>query len=269
MLLWGKCCSSSTPPHYCTSHIHIYTSFALYQRSAAFMWQNEVCAVLFLSRTVLCKSSLLYLSFFIYLFRLSNAFYALAGLTNFLHCLFLCSSSSTDSKRDSSPLKQISKSSNCSPAHRAHQKQVETSGIQENHPLAPTAPQDADKPASNGVVAQMEQDVEKENKEKKNNESVRTARMVNGDIGEGGTEQSDGHSSPQTDRTGTESHTENEDCGTGTESEHRNGDEGADHKVRACLLVVVLAHRLLVQSVPFCFIFGARHSFLVVLTLLS
>lgn len=111
--------------------------------------------------------------------------------------------------------------------------------------------------------------MEKENKQKENNESVRTARMVNGDIGEGGTEQSDGHSSPQTDRTGTESHTENEDCGTGTESEHRNGDEGADHKVRACLLVVVLAHKLPVHSIPFCFIFGARHRVLVVLTLLS
>lgn len=197
-------------------------------------------------------------------------FCALAGLTNFLHCLFLCSSSSTDSKRDGSPLKQISKSSNCSPAHRAHQKQAETSGIQENHPLAPTVPQDADKPASNGLVAQMEQDVEKEDKQKKNYECVRTGRMVNGDIREGGTEQSDGHSSPQTDRTGTESLTENEDCGTGTESEHRNGEDGgADHKVSACLLLVVLAHKLPVHSIPFCFIFGARHSFLVVLTLID
>lgn len=111
--------------------------------------------------------------------------------------------------------------------------------------------------------------MEKENKQRKNNESARTARMVNGDIGEGGTEQSDGRSSPQTDRTGTESHTENEDCGTGTESEHRNRDEGADHKVRARLLVVVLEHKFPVHSIPLCFIFGARHCFLVVLTLLS
>lgn len=86
----------------------------------------------------------------------------------------------------------------------------------------------------------MEQDKEKENKQEKNNESVRTAGMVNGDMGDGGTEQNDDHSRPHTDRTGTESQSENEDSGTQTESEHRNGEGGADHKVRACLLFVHL-----------------------------
>lgn len=86
----------------------------------------------------------------------------------------------------------------------------------------------------------MEQDKEKEDKQEKNNGSVRTAGIVNGDMGDGGTEQSDDHSRPHTGRTGTESHGENEDSGTRTESEHRNGEGGADHKVRACLLSVHL-----------------------------
>ncbi|XP_027128636.1 FYVE, RhoGEF and PH domain-containing protein 4a isoform X5 [Larimichthys crocea] len=140
--------------------------------------------------------------------------------------------SNTENKRDSSPLKQISKSSNCSPAHRAHQKQTEPSGIQENHTTVPAPPQDAHKPASNGVVAQMEQDKVTEDKQERNNESVRieTAGLVNGDMGDGSAEQSDDHSPPHTDRTGTECHTENEDSGTQTESEHRNEEGSADHK---------------------------------------
>lgn len=154
-------------------------------------------------------------------------------LTDFLLCLFLCSSSSTETKRDGSPLKQISKSSNCSPAHRAHQKQTETSGIQENHSSAPAVPQDAHEPASNGVIAQMEQDKKKEDKQERNNERARIepARLLNGDMGDGGAEQSDDHSLPHTGRTGTDSHTENED------SEHRNEEGSSDHKVRACLLL--------------------------------
>ncbi|XP_041795320.1 FYVE, RhoGEF and PH domain-containing protein 4a isoform X1 [Chelmon rostratus] len=134
--------------------------------------------------------------------------------------------SSTETKRDGSPLKQISKSSNCSPAHRAHQKQTETSGIQENHSSAPAVPQDAHEPASNGVIAQMEQDKKKEDKQERNNERARIepARLLNGDMGDGGAEQSDDHSLPHTGRTGTDSHTENED------SEHRNEEGSSDHK---------------------------------------
>lgn len=158
---------------------------------------------------------------------------ALAVLTDFLLCPFLCSTSNTETKRDSSPLKQISKSNNCSPAHRTHQKQSETGGTQENDSTVPAAPQDAHKPASNGVVAQMEQDKEKE---ERNSESVRieTAGLVNGDMGDGSAEQRVDHSPPHTDRTGRESLTKNED--SGTESEHRNGEGSTDQKVRACLL---------------------------------
>lgn len=103
----------------------------------------------------------------------------------------------------------------------------------------PAPPQDAHKPASNGVVAQMEQDKVTEDKQERNNESVRieTAGLVNGDMGDGSAEQSDDHSPPHTDRTGTECHTENEDSGTQTESEHRNEEGSADHKVRARLLI--------------------------------
>ncbi|XP_076588642.1 FYVE, RhoGEF and PH domain-containing protein 4a isoform X2 [Chaetodon auriga] len=140
--------------------------------------------------------------------------------------------SNTENKRDGSPLKQISKSSNCSPAHRAHQKQTETSGIQENHSSAPAVQQDAHELASNGVVAQMEHDKEKGDKQERNNESARTetARLVNGAMGDGSTEQSDDHSRPHINRTGTGSRTENEDSGAQTESEHRNEEGSTDQK---------------------------------------
>ncbi|XP_044211683.1 FYVE, RhoGEF and PH domain-containing protein 4a isoform X4 [Thunnus albacares] len=144
--------------------------------------------------------------------------------------------SNTENKRDVSPLK-ISKSSNCSPAHHAYQKQTDTGRIQENRSAAdlgsaPAEPQDARKPAANGVLAQMEQDKEKEDKKEGNDESVRieTAGLVNGDMGDGSTEQSDDHSPPHTGRTGTESHMENEDSGTKTESEHRNEEGSTDQK---------------------------------------
>ncbi|XP_033491148.2 FYVE, RhoGEF and PH domain-containing protein 4a isoform X3 [Epinephelus lanceolatus] len=147
-------------------------------------------------------------------------------------------SSGTETKRDGSPLKQISKSSNCSPAHRAYQRQTETGGTQENHSSTPTLPQDAHKPAANGVVAQMEQDKDKdkdkdkEDKQERSNESVRieTAGLVNGDMGCESTEQSDDQSPPHTDRTETESHTENEDSGTKIESEHGNEEGSTDQK---------------------------------------
>ncbi|XP_070762909.1 FYVE, RhoGEF and PH domain-containing protein 4a isoform X2 [Enoplosus armatus] len=140
--------------------------------------------------------------------------------------------SNTENKRDGSPFKQISKSTNCSPAHRAHQMQTETGGVQENHSM-PAAPQDASKPAANGLLlAQMEQqDKEKEDKQERNGESgrIETDRLLNGDMGS--TEQSDDHSPPpHSDRTGTESHTENEDSGTTTESENRNEEGSTDHK---------------------------------------
>uniref|UniRef100_A0A3Q3LY69 FYVE, RhoGEF and PH domain containing 4a n=1 Tax=Labrus bergylta TaxID=56723 RepID=A0A3Q3LY69_9LABR len=58
----------------------------------------------------------------------------------------LCSPSNTDSKRDGSPLKQTSKSTNCSPAHCAQQTKTDTDGTQEKHSSAPAVLQDADKP---------------------------------------------------------------------------------------------------------------------------
>ncbi|XP_022605658.1 FYVE, RhoGEF and PH domain-containing protein 4 isoform X2 [Seriola dumerili] len=142
--------------------------------------------------------------------------------------------SSTENKRDGSPLKNISKSNNCSPAHRPHQRQTETGRNQENHTSTPAGThQDDQKPAANGLLAQMEQgDKEKEDKEESENESVRieTAGLVNGDMGNGSAEQDEDRSSPQTDRTDTESHTEIEHGGTTTESEHRNEEGSSDHK---------------------------------------
>lgn len=162
-------------------------------------------------------------------------------LTDFLRCLFLCSASSIDSKREGSPLKQSSKPSNVSPAHRPHQnqKQAETGGIQENHSVPPAAPQDACELASNGLVARMEQ--EKEDKQEKGSDGVRTDGMVNGDVREEGREESDGGSPPHTKRTATETHEENEESGTGAESEQRDGEAGADPKVGPCVLIVVSA----------------------------
>ncbi|XP_074487944.1 FYVE, RhoGEF and PH domain-containing protein 4-like isoform X2 [Sebastes fasciatus] len=142
--------------------------------------------------------------------------------------------SSTENKRDGSPHKQIGKSSNGSPAHRAYQRQTETDGTRENHSSGPTSPQDDPKPAANGVLAQMEQDKDKdkdeEDNQERNNESLRTETdgLVNGDMG--CTEQSGDHSPEHTERTGTESHTVNEDSGTKIESEHRNEEGSTDQK---------------------------------------
>uniref|UniRef100_A0A3B5B162 FYVE, RhoGEF and PH domain-containing protein 4-like n=1 Tax=Stegastes partitus TaxID=144197 RepID=A0A3B5B162_9TELE len=139
--------------------------------------------------------------------------------------------SGTENKRDGSPLKHTSKSSNCSPAHRPYQKQAESGRTQENSSSAPAAKQDDHKPAANGVLVQMEQGKEKEDKEEKNHESERTGtgELVNGDMGSA--EQSGDHSpAAHTDRTGTESHTENEDSGTTAESEQRSEEGNADLK---------------------------------------
>lgn len=158
-------------------------------------------------------------------------------LTDFLLSFFLCSSSNTENKRDVSPLKQISKSSNCSPTRRAYQKQTDSGKIQEkcsNEDLSSVPDeQDAHKPAANGVLAQMEQDKDKEDKQEGNDESVRieTAELVNGDMGDGSTEQSEEHSPPHTGRTDSGSQMENEHIGTTTESEHRNEEGSADQKV--------------------------------------
>ncbi|XP_018558968.1 FYVE, RhoGEF and PH domain-containing protein 4a isoform X2 [Lates calcarifer] len=140
--------------------------------------------------------------------------------------------SNVEHKRDSSPLKQaISKSNNCSPAHHPQPRQTESDRNRENHSSAPAAQhKDDHTPAANGVLAQMEQDKEKEDKEENGSVRIETAGLVNGDMGDGRTEQDEDHSPPQMDRTDTESHTKNEDSGTTTESEHRNEEGSADHK---------------------------------------
>ncbi|KAM9375914.1 FYVE, RhoGEF and PH domain-containing protein 4a isoform 2-T2 [Pholidichthys leucotaenia] len=138
--------------------------------------------------------------------------------------------SNAESKRDSSPLKHVSKAPNGSPTHRPYNKATESSRTQENHS---SVMQDVHKPRANGVLVHMEQDKEKgeeEEEERKKQESVRieTAALVNGDMGS--TELSEDHSPPHTDRTGTESHTENEDSGTNTENEHGSKEGSTEHK---------------------------------------
>lgn len=128
--------------------------------------------------------------------------------------------------------KQIgSKSSNGSPAHRAHQKKADATELQENHSSAPS--QDVHLLESNGLLVAMEQEKENEDKPDTNE---RTAGILNGDIGDGDgdTGQGDEGSCPQADWTGTESHTGNEDS-AGPESEHRQSEGVADHKVSAAL----------------------------------
>ncbi|KAG7523468.1 FYVE, and PH domain-containing 4 isoform X1 [Solea senegalensis] len=139
--------------------------------------------------------------------------------------------SNTENKRDVSPLKPISRSNNCSPAHRPYQRQPETNRIQENHssPVA-TLHQDEHKPAANGALRQMEQD--KEEKEESENQSVRieTVGLVNGDMGDGSTEPNEDHSPLEKNRTDAESHSENTDSVAATESEHKNEEVSTDHK---------------------------------------
>ncbi|XP_069384237.1 FYVE, RhoGEF and PH domain-containing protein 4a isoform X4 [Paralichthys olivaceus] len=134
--------------------------------------------------------------------------------------------SHTENKRDSSPLKPVSKSTNCSPAHRPSQKQTESGRNQENHS---SVLKDDHKPEANGVVAQMEQD--KEDKKECENESVRidTTELVNGDMGDGGAEQDEDHSPPPTVRTDGEAE-DKKDSGTATDNEHRSEEGSTDHK---------------------------------------
>ena len=126
------------------------------------------------------------------------------------------------------PIKQISKSTNSSPAHRAYPKKTETDGLQGNHSSKPASPEDEHKPAANGVLAQMERHKDKEDSQEENSDSVRTETtgLLNGDMGS--SEQSEGLSPPHTDRTVTQ--TENKD--SGTETEHKNEEGGTEQKVR-------------------------------------
>lgn len=81
------------------------------------------------------------------------------------------------------------------------------------------------------MVVPMEREKENEDEQDANE---RTAGILNGDIGDGITAQEDEDSSPQAERTDSESQTGNEDS-TGTESEPGQSEGVADHKVRAHL----------------------------------
>ncbi|XP_033940703.1 FYVE, RhoGEF and PH domain-containing protein 4a isoform X2 [Pseudochaenichthys georgianus] len=132
----------------------------------------------------------------------------------------------TETKRDGSPIKQTSKSTNSSPAHRAYPKKTEADGLQENHSSKPASPEDEHKPAANGVLAQMEPHEDKEDSQDENRVRTDTTGLVNGDMGS--SEQSEGLSPPHTDRTVTE--TENTDSGTQIETEHKNEEGGTEQK---------------------------------------
>ncbi|XP_034444134.1 FYVE, RhoGEF and PH domain-containing protein 4a isoform X8 [Hippoglossus hippoglossus] len=134
--------------------------------------------------------------------------------------------SNTEHKRDTSPLKAVSKSTNGSPAHRPSPKQTESDRNQENHT---PALKDDHKPAANGVVAQMEP-VKEDKKEQENGSvTIETAGLVNGDMGDGGAEQDEDPSPPQTGRTDGEAE-EEKDSGAATESEHRSEEASTDQK---------------------------------------
>lgn len=82
-------------------------------------------------------------------------------------------------------------------------------------------------------------DQEKENEDKQDT-NKRTAGILNGDVGDGNTGEEDEGSSPQADRTATESPPGNEDS-AGTEGERSHSEGLADHKVRALLRCVYIA----------------------------
>ncbi|XP_062419073.1 FYVE, RhoGEF and PH domain-containing protein 4a isoform X1 [Pungitius pungitius] len=150
--------------------------------------------------------------------------------------------SGAENKRDSSPLKQINKSSDGSPAHRAFQRQTEPGGTRENRSSAPASPpEDAHKPAANGTLAQMEQDKEEADVPGRNGDGVRTEAggLVNGDEGHGSTEPTGDCSPPQTERTAAgsaeeekerEEEEEDNDIGTKIESELRNEEGSTEPK---------------------------------------
>ncbi|KAM3870080.1 FYVE, RhoGEF and PH domain-containing protein 4a [Diretmus argenteus] len=140
--------------------------------------------------------------------------------------------SHTENKRDVPPLKQISKSANCSPAHQGYQRPSDR--LQENHSAVesgsasvPGTPRDAHKPAANGVLAQMDRERDREKERNNGTVGTETAGLVNGDMGDGSAQQSSDHSPPHTDRTGTETHTGNEDSGSKAEPQNEHGKEGS------------------------------------------
>lgn len=133
--------------------------------------------------------------------------------------------SGTENKRDGSALK----ASNCGPVHRPYQQRTDISKLQEKFSSAPAAKQDAKKAAGNGVLAQMERDKETEEEEEELHSRMRieTAELVNGDVD--GADRVDNHSPSQhMDRTGTESHAEDEE--KTSESEQKTDEGNSEQK---------------------------------------
>lgn len=149
----------------------------------------------------------------------------------------ISSPSVTENKRDGSALK----APNCGPVHRPYQQRTDISKLQEKFSSAPAATQDAKKPAGNGVLMQMERDkeAEEEEEEEKSHSRMRieTAELVNGDVD--GADQVDDHSpSQRMDRTGAESHAEDEDGEKTSETEQKTEEWNSEQKVRSSLLLV-------------------------------
>ncbi|KAM9754922.1 FYVE, RhoGEF and PH domain-containing protein 4a isoform 2-T2 [Menidia menidia] len=127
--------------------------------------------------------------------------------------------SNSENKRDGSPLKPLSKTPVCSPAHRAFPRPE--AGRAPEPLTSPT--QDAQKPAANGVPVKMEPSREEEEEEEEEEESqtrpLNGGELVNGDVGPS-----------HADGAQAEGHDQSEDTGTQTQTEQRGEEGSADHK---------------------------------------
>nr|XP_040018157.1 FYVE, RhoGEF and PH domain-containing protein 4-like isoform X5 [Gasterosteus aculeatus aculeatus] len=133
--------------------------------------------------------------------------------------------SSAENKRDGSPLKQISRSLDCSAAPRASPRRTEPAGTREDRP-EPASPEDARTPASaNGTLARMEQGKEEAGVPERNGVGTEADGLVNGDEGRRSAEPTGGGSPPQTERTAAGSAEEEEEE---EEEEKEEGDEKDD-----------------------------------------
>uniref|UniRef100_A0A3P9GZE5 FYVE, RhoGEF and PH domain containing 4a n=1 Tax=Oryzias latipes TaxID=8090 RepID=A0A3P9GZE5_ORYLA len=130
----------------------------------------------------------------------------------------------TDNKRDGSPVKPVGKAAHVGPAPRAHQR-TEASRIQEKFSPAPASAQDAQKPATNGVLVQTKQGMEQE-EENHGSLEITTAGLLNGDMG--CAEQSDDLSPPHVERTVSERNAEN-NAGDKAETKQRTEEASTNH----------------------------------------
>ncbi|CAB1313584.1 unnamed protein product [Coregonus sp. 'balchen'] len=128
--------------------------------------------------------------------------------------------SQSETTKEGSPLNQLSKSPLCSPAHRGYQSQSE-SKQQDNNSVdsgsVPGTPRDAHEQAANGVLAQMDRARDRESQSPLRKDTA----LVNGDMGEGSTEQS-GHYSPPPH---TKTHTGEDSGPTGEDPQHEQRKE--------------------------------------------